>query len=277
MDKYGIDLAYTSAATYFTRMARLKEAGAPIYSGDTPRRLARETNDYGARIVADSKGRFRLFAVLPQADIDGSLQEIEYALDTLKAPGFCMGTSVGMTYLGDKKLEPILAELDRRRAVVYTHPNEADWAVDLVPGVTAAAVWYGNDTMMATMSLLNSDAPKKYPNIRWIMSHAGGTMPYLVQRVVGEPVAPKLNGTPEPGDRLYYLRRNFYYDTAQTANAAAMPALKTVVGLSQILFGTDYPWSTIDVDIEGMIDSGAFTPDELNTVYSENALRLLPL
>ena len=80
MDKYGIDLAYQSAATYYTRMAELNKKGAQIYTGDTPRRLARETNDYGARIVADSKGRFRLFAVLPQADVDASLQEIEYAL-----------------------------------------------------------------------------------------------------------------------------------------------------------------------------------------------------
>jgi predicted TIM-barrel fold metal-dependent hydrolase len=99
----------------------------------------------------------------------------------------------------------------------------------------------------------------------------------MVQRVVGEPVAPKLKGTPQPGERLYYLRRNFFYDTAQTANAAAMPALKAMAGVSQILFGTDYPWSTIDVDVEGMTDAGCFTPDELNTIYRENALRLLPL
>ena len=277
MDKYGIDLAYQSAATYYTRMAELNKKGAQIYTGDTPGRLARETNDYGARIVADSGGRFRLFAVLPQSDVDASLQEIEYALDTLNASGFCMGTSVGITYLGHPTLEPVLAELDRRRAVVYTHPNQADWAVDLVPGVSAAAVWYGVDTTVAIWSLLSSGALERYPNIRWIMSHAGGTLPYMVQRVVGEPVAPQLNATPEPGSRLYYLRNNFFFDTAQAANAAAMPALKAVVGVSQILFGTDYPWSTIDVDVEGMIDSGAFSPDELNTIYRDNAQRLLPV
>ena len=280
LDKYGIDLAYTSAATYFTRMAQLHKKGGSMYAGEIARRLARETNDYGARVVADSKGRFRLFAVLPQHDVDGSLQEIEYAQNTLKAPGFYMATSVGMSYLGDKKFEPVLEELNRRRAVVATHPNEADWAIDLVEevkGVSTATVWYGNDTTMAIMSLLNSDAPKKFPNIRWIMSHAGGTLPFIIQRVVGEPVAPKLNGTPKPGERLYYLRNNFFYDTAQSANAAAMPALKVVAGVSQILFGTDYPWSSIDVDVEGMTDAGVFTPGELNSIYRENALRLLPL
>jgi predicted TIM-barrel fold metal-dependent hydrolase len=277
MQKYGIDLAYTSAATYFTRTARLTKVGANIYAGDTMRRLARETNEYGARICADSKGRFRLFAVIPQTDIDGSLKEIEYALDTLKAPGFCMGTSVGTTYLGNKKLDPILEELNRRKAVVYTHPNEPDWSVDLVPGVNAANVWYGNDTTLAITSLIASGAPKTYPDIKWIFSHAGGTLPFTIQRVVGEPVAPKLNGTPKPGDRLYYLRNNFFYDTAQSANAAAMPALKVVAGVSRILFGTDYPWSTIDVDVDGMTDAGVFTAAELNAIYRENGLRLLPL
>ena len=277
LDKYGIDLAYTSAATYFTRMAQLHKNGGSIYTGEIARTLARETNDYGARVCADSKGRFRLFAVLPQHDVEGSLKEIDYAINTLKAPGFYMATSVGNSYLGDKKFDPVLEELNRRRAVVATHPNEADWALDLVDGVTAATVWYGNDTTMAIMSLLNHDAPKRYPNIRWIMSHAGGTLPYMIQRVVGEPVAPKLNGTPKPGERLYYLRNNFYFDTAQAANAAAMPALKKVVGVSQILFGTDYPWSTIDVDVEGMTDSAAFTAAELTTIYRDNALRLLPL
>jgi predicted TIM-barrel fold metal-dependent hydrolase len=277
MQKFGIDLAYQSAATYFTRTARLTKEGVQIYTGDVMRTLARETNEYGARICGDSKGHFRLFAVIPQTDIDGSLKEIEYAADTLKAPGFCMGTSIGTTYLGDKKLEPILAELNRRKAVVYTHPNEPDWSVDLVPGVSAANVWYGNDTTVAITSLMASKAPEKYPDIKWLMSHAGGTLPFMIQRVVGEPVAPKLNGTPKPGERLYWLRNNFFYDTAQSANAAAMPALKVVAGVSRILFGTDYPWSTIDVDVDGMRDAGTFTAAELNTIYRENALRLLPL
>jgi 6-methylsalicylate decarboxylase len=196
MQKFGIDLAYQSAATYFTRTARLTKEGVQLYTGDLMRNLARETNEYGARICGDSKGHFRLFAVIPQTDIDGSLKEIEYAADTLKAPGFCMATSIGTTYLGDQKLDPILAELNRRKAVVYTHPNEPDWSVELVPGVSAANVWYGNDTTVAITSLMASKAPEKYPDIKWLMSHAGGTLPFMIQRVVGEPVAPKLNGTP---------------------------------------------------------------------------------
>lgn len=275
LDKSNIELAYTSAATYFTRTARLNKAGAPIYSADTAVPLARETNDHGAKVVADSKGRFRLFAVLPQPHVDGSLKEIDYALTSLKASGFCLATSVGLSYLGDPKYAPVLEELNRRRAVVYTHPNEPDWSLDLVPGVSAAQVWYGNDTTVAIVSMLRNGVPAKYPYIRWIFSHGGGTMPFLIERMVGEPVAPKLNGTPKPGEPLYNLR-NFYYDTAQVANGAAMPALKKAVGVSQILFGTDYPWSTMEDHVEGVIDSDTFTAAEMEAVFRGNALRLLP-
>ena len=276
LDQANIELAYTSSATYFTRSAELKKHGATYHEAATAVPLAREENEYGAGVVADSKGRFRLFAVLPFPHVDGSLKEIEYALGTLKASGFCLPTSVGITYLGNPVYNPVLAELNRRNAIVYTHPNEADWAIDLVPGVTAAQVWYGNDTTVAIVSMMRAGVPKNYPNIRWIMSHGGGTMPFLIERMVGEPVAPKLDGTPKEGEPLYYLRRNFFYDTAQVANGAALPALKKAVGVSQILFGTDYPWSTMEDHVEGVVDARTFTQEELQAVFRDNVRRLLP-
>ena len=276
LDQANIELAYTSSATFFTRSAELRKHGATYHEAATAVPLAREENDFGARVVGDSKGRFRLFAVLPFPHVDGSLKEIEHALGTLKADGFCLPTSVGLTYLGNKVYDPVLAELNRRNAVVYTHPNEADWAIDLVPGVTAARVWYGNDTTVAIQSMLSAKVPERYPNIRWIMSHGGGTMPFLIERFVGEPVAPKIDSTPKPGETLYYLRRNFFYDTAQVANGAALPALKKAVGVSQILFGTDYPWSTMEDHVEGVLDARTFTDQELTAIFRDNVRRLLP-
>jgi 6-methylsalicylate decarboxylase len=275
MDKAGVDIAYTSAATYYTRMADLAKAGGSMYGAEIASSLARESNDYGASVCEESKGRFRLFAVLPQSDVDSSLREIEHAVDTLKAPGFCMGTSVGVTYLGNPKLDPIMEELNRRRAVVYTHPNLADWAVDLVPRVGAPQVWYGNDTTTAITSLLQHEVPERYPDIRWIFSHGGGTLPYLIERYIPLPVAKTLASTPKPGERLYNIRK-FYFDTAQVCHAPAMGALKQVAGVSQILFGTDYPWSTLVDHVEGIVDSRVFTPAELNAIYRENTMKLLP-
>jgi predicted TIM-barrel fold metal-dependent hydrolase len=138
-------------------------------------------------------------------------------------------------------------------------------------------VWYGNDTTVAIVSMLRANVPTKFPNIRWIFSHGGGTMPYLIERLVGEPVAPKLDGTPKPGETLYHLRTNFYYDTAQVANGAAMPALKKAVGVPQILFGTDYPWSTMEDHVEGVLDSRTFNQQELSAIFRDNVQRILPM
>jgi hypothetical protein len=90
----------------------------------------------------------------------------------------------------------------------------------------------------------------KYPNMRWVFSHAGGAMPYLAGRIIGGK-GQLLNQTPKPGDRLYDIR-TFYYDTAQSTNPVTMPALEKVVTSSQVVFGSDYPWSTIVDHVEGL-------------------------
>jgi predicted TIM-barrel fold metal-dependent hydrolase len=276
MDKAGVDLAMTSAATYLAHQADLVKKGVAVRSGDNPRRYAREANEYGAKIVADYKGRFGLFAVLPFPDNDSSLREIDHALDALKADGFALATSYADKYLGDPVFAPVLDELNRRRAIVYTHPATADCCFDILPKVGAATLEYGNDTARTIMSLLANGAAAKYPDIRWIFSHAGGTVPFLIERILGRPnVAQKLAGTPKTGDRLYELRR-FYYDTAQASNPAAMSALRKVVPVSQILFGTDYPYSTMADHVDGLKDSGVFNAEELRAIDRDNALRLLP-
>jgi predicted TIM-barrel fold metal-dependent hydrolase len=298
MDKAGIEIAYTSAATYYTKTGQMTEHGGTPREPETARRLARETNDFGAKLVADSKGRFRLLPVLPVPDIDSCLKEIEYGLDTLKAPGLCLPSSVGNIYMGDPKFARLLEELNRRQVVVHVHPAEPDWSLNLVPGVEAASVWYGVETTVLIVNLLSAGVPTKFPNIRWIFSHAGGAMPYLAGRIIGgggqgaggtggrgaggagargggarDRVA-ALTGTPKPGDRLYDIRK-FYYDTAQSTNPITMAALKGVVTISEIVFGTDYPWSTMIDHSDGLQRSG-FTADELRAIDRENAARLFP-
>jgi predicted TIM-barrel fold metal-dependent hydrolase len=250
-----------------------------IWFGDPEEsaRLAREMNEFGAKMVSDYKGRFGLFALVPLPTIDASLKEIEYALDTLKADGVGLMTSYGNRWLGDPTLRPIFDELNRRKAIVYTHPIDAPCCTGVLPGVNPTTIEYNTDTARTIFSLISSDAATRYSDIKFIFSHAGGTMTSLIERFgVGAPdvINDNLAGTAAPNSRLYHLRR-FYYDTAQSVNVVQMRGLKTIVGASQILFGTDYPFVTAARTLSGLVKCG-FSASELQGIYRGTAAKLLP-
>jgi predicted TIM-barrel fold metal-dependent hydrolase len=253
-----------------------------IWFGDPEetRHLARDMNDFGAKIVSDYKGHFGLFALLPLPVIDDSLHEIAYALDTLKADGVGILTSYGDHWLGDPIFRPVFDELNRRKALVYVHPTDAPCCGDLIPGIASGAVEWETDTSRTIFSLLANGAATRYSDIRFIFSHGGGTMPSLVERFgVGGPdnVADNLAHTPEMNSRLYHLRR-FYYDTAQSTNPVKMTGLKMVVGSSQIVFGSDHidPMSPgIEKHLQGLQKCN-LSAQELKAIYRENAERLFP-
>lgn len=247
--------------------------------------MLREGNEYGAGLVAEHKGRFGLLAALPLPDIDASLREIEYAFDMLHADGIAIATSFGDKWLGDPVFAPVFDELNRRRAVVHTHPTAPNCCVDLVPRVGPATIEYGTDTTRTIMSLLVTGAAERYSAVRFIFSHAGGTLPFLVSRIVGRQLKMGADGLVNlaPTDtsrnagrqRLEQLRR-FFYDTAQQSNPVALGALRRVVPASQIVFGTDYPYTSIVDNVSGLQESGVFSPDELRAIDYESALRLFP-
>lgn len=270
-----------------TQTAMLSITAPGVWFGDAQeaRKLAREMNEYAAaKMVADHKGRFGLFAVLPLPDVPGSLQEIAYALDTVKADGVGILTSYGNAWLGDPQFAPVLEELNRRKAVVYTHPTDAQCCQGLIPRVNNQLLEYPTDTTRTIFSLVVSDAATKYSDIRWIFSHAGGTITSVAGRLLGpemtaltqsSPVSTaNLAGQPKPNSRLFHLRR-FYYDTAGSANPVNMNALKTLVPTTQIVFGTDAPFFDGAPQVQGLQASG-FTTDELRSIERENALNLIP-
>ena len=257
--------------------AMLSITAPGVWFGDVQeaRKLAREMNEYAAaKMVSYYKGRFGLFAVLPLPDVPGSLQELEYAFDTLKADGVGLLTSYGNAWLGDASFTPLLEELNRRKAVVYTHPTDAMCCQNMIPRVANQMLEYPTDTTRTIVSLIVSEAATRYPDIRFIFSHAGGTITSIAGRLLGaEMTAENLTKSPAPNSRLFHLRR-FYYDTAGSANPVNMQALKTLVPTSQILFGTDAPFFDGAPQVAGLQTAG-FTPGELRGIERENALRLL--
>ena len=257
---------------------RLRQRGVSEAQGaQTIRRLARESNEYGTKMVSDYPGRFILMASLTMPDVDNSLRELEYALDTLKAGGAFLATSYGDKYIGDPSFTPLLEEFDRRNLTVYTHPTDAACCINIIPNLRPNTIEYGTDTTRMIMSLIVNEVPSRFSNIRWIFSHAGGTMPFLVQRIVGQRgyLAGYLQQTPEPDSRLDQLRR-FYYDSAATANPVAMGALKQVVGISQMVFGTDFPYSNMVDDVHGLAEAGVFDTQEFEQFYRGNIERIVP-
>jgi predicted TIM-barrel fold metal-dependent hydrolase len=241
-------------------------------------RIARDANECAARLVSDHKGRFGMFATLTLPDLDSSLAEMAYAFDQLHADGIHMWTNYGDFWLGDPRLSPLLEELNRRKAVVYTHPTTPNCCGHLLPEAPVPMIEYGTDTTRAIASLVLSGATSVYPDIRWIFYHAGGTMPFLLERFIFQ--AGVQAKTPEgaqkiPNGVLYELRR-LYFETAQSANPYAMGPLTRLVSSTQICFGTDFPYRAIADNVSGLAECGLFSRRDLEQVERTNASGLLP-
>jgi predicted TIM-barrel fold metal-dependent hydrolase len=264
MDKAGVATALTSITTPAVRF--LDDAGA--------RKVARECNDYSAKLAADSKGRFGMFAAMPMPYVEGTLHEIAYALDTLKADGIALLTSYGDKWLGDPAFAPVMEELNRRKAVVYTHPTTATCCGNLIPDVPDAIIEWGTDTTRTIASLVFSGTAARLRDMRIIFSHGGGTLPFLTERFLRLPQANKNLAARVPNGVEAELKR-FYYDTAQASHPYALASLTRLIPASQILFGTDFPYRTASDHVKGLTEYG-FSAGDLQAIDRDNAVRLMP-
>ena len=257
-----------------TAIASITTPGVAFVDAATARRLARECNEYGARLGRDYPGRFGSFAAVPMPDVEGTLAEIAYSLDTLKADGVGFFTSYGDKWLGDPAFTPVMEELNRRKAVAYTHPIAANCCRNLVPDIPPAVIEYGTDTTRTIASVVFSGTAARFPDIRWIFSHAGGTMPFLTERFTRLPLQNKNLEARVPNGVTYELRK-FNYDVAQAAHPMALSSLLKLVPLSQVMFGTGFPFRTSTDHVKGLTDYG-FSASDLRAIDRDNALRLLP-
>jgi predicted TIM-barrel fold metal-dependent hydrolase len=264
MDAAGVATALTSITTPALRI--LDDAGA--------RKVARECNEYSAKLVADGKGRFGTFAAMPMPHVDATLHEIAYALDTLKADGIGLLTSYGDKWLGDPAFAPVMDELNRRQAVVYTHPTTANCCANLIPDVPESIIEWGTDTTRTIASLVFSGTAARCQDMKVIFSHGGGTMPFLTERFVRLPLINKSLAPRVPNGVEHELKR-FYYDTAQASHPMALASLTKLVPVSQIVFGTDFPYRNAAEHVKGLTAYG-FSASDLARIDRENAVRLIP-
>jgi predicted TIM-barrel fold metal-dependent hydrolase len=240
------------------------------------RDLARRCNDYAAKIVSDHPKRYGMYVNVSLPDVDGTLKEIEYGMDTLKAAGVAVFTSYGDKWLGDPAFEPVYAELNRRKAVMYTHPPDPSCCMNLLKtdAFNESAIEYGTDTTRALAKWIVSGTAKKYPDIKVIWSHGGGTLTSLYSRFAGIAGNPR-NKEFFP-DGLEAEVRRYYYDTASHIHRVNLIALKELVSASQIVYGTDVPFGNPKRIGDGVADTKLFTAEELAMIDRGNAEKLFP-
>ena len=265
LDRGGVATAITSPTQPAAGFLNAADASAVV----------RASNEYARKLADDSRGRFRMFAMLPMPHVDETLKEIAYALDVLKADGVAFMTSYNNKYLGDRDFAPVMDELNRRKATAYTHPNDPSCCVNVGIGMPTGLIEWGTDTTRTIASLVFTGTARRCADINFIFSHAGGTLSALTERFLVW-----IHGQPMMKDRgfdsarvLAELRR-FYYDTAQSANPVAMAALTKFIPTSQIVYGTDYPYRTAADHTKGLAE--IFSAADLRAIERDNALRILP-
>ena len=213
-----------------------------VWFGDVTqgRRLSRETSLFAAQMRQRHPKRFGFFAALPLPDIEGSLREIEYAFDQLHANGVVLMTSYGDRWLGDPSFDPVMQELDRRGAIVYVHPGSPACCSQLMSYVPPFLTEFTQDTNRTITSLMFSGQLVRRRAIRFVFSHAGGTIPMLAGRISQLSTSVPQLAAAVPDGVEAELRR-LYYEVANSANRPAIAALLSLVPATQVMFGSDFP------------------------------------
>lgn len=245
--------------------------------------LARRFNEFGGGLMQAHPTRFGLFATLPLPDIDATLAEIDFALDRLGADGFGVSTSYGDAWLGDARFEAVHARLDERAAVVFVHPHDSACCAPaamtyLQPDMDGSWIDWPMNTARTIFSLMSSGTSRRFPRIRWIFAHGGGVMPLLVARLaafdhwdaVG---AARMKALFPDGVGAEF--RRLHFEGAQAWGAPNLGALRALIPDSQILFGSDFPFFSLDYAADAFRAAG-LAPKAAQAIGSDNARRLLP-
>ena len=268
MDDAGINVAVMSVST----------PGVHLGDSEKARSLAQRCNEFAAELVRTRPDRFASFACLPLPDIDASLEELSYAVDILRLDGLVLFTNSMGVYLGDASLEPIFEELERRKSVVFVHPNPSPDAAAHSLGLPDNLIDFPTDTNRAVAQMHYTNRFARTPNVKYIFSHAGGSIPYLAARFAIIDEMGFIAGGEQRGTAADMFRR-VSWDTALSTSDPVLRMLRDVAGIDQVLFGTDFPYLHRDLAVNAkqrILKSSELNHVEKHAVLGGNAARLFP-
>lgn len=268
MDRRGIATAMISLSSPSTHFLPVEEKP----------RLAREVNDVGADLMARHPDRFGFFASLPLPDIEASLAEMARALDVLGADGIILETNIGGEYLGSPRFAPIFAELNRRRATVFLHPTSPACFEALGLGRPAPLLEFPLDTTRTIVDLLYARTLQTHPDVKVIVPHGGAALPALVARIAAFANVQVIAQRPASEQEVFETLERLYYDLALSAHPIPLAALRRLAPISQILFGSDWPFTPepgVARNIQ-QLEAAELTEADARAIARENAERLFP-
>lgn len=231
MDRSGIEKSYLS----------ISSPGVHFGNDAAARALAREVNDFGAQVRSERPHRFGHFASLPLPDVEGSLAEAAHALDVLGVDGVTVETNHHGHYLGDPRFEPLWEDLDRRAALVFVHPTSPPHADELSLGRPRPMLEFLFDTARTASDLLLRGVLTRHPRIRWVLTHGGGALPLLADRM--DMFSAAMGGGAEDAPTAVEQFGRLWYDMAGTPFPRQIPALDAAFGTDRLLYGSDYCWT----------------------------------
>ena len=277
--KWSEDLSLEMMDKYDIAAAVISISSPGVYFGDSDfaGELARQCNEHCARIVNDKSDRFGFFATLPMPAVESAVKEAVYALDVLKADGIGLMASSGVKFLGDQDFDELMFELNRRKSVVYIHPNIHPSSIGLKLDIPGFYIEFLFDTTRAVGNLIFSGTIERYPDIRWILPHAGGCVPYIAWRLSLANLDPKILERAPRGVMAYL--KSFYYDTALSTSPYALKPLIELVGPEQILFGSDFPYAPdplVAKEISDFKGLEFINHSDWRLIERGNALKLFP-
>jgi 6-methylsalicylate decarboxylase len=267
MEKMGISSSILS----------LSSPDAHLDDDQNTRLLYRAINEVGAEVVRNHPDRFGYFAALPLPDVEGALQEVTYAYEQLKVDGIRLTTNTKGLYLGEAPLEPLFERLNHYKAVVFIHPcKPAAVPAEVLTGYPVPMMEFMFDTARAVSNLVVQGVVVRYPQIRYVIPHAGGVLPIVVSRVHS-----LVQVTRKPEERADVLGgfRSLYYDTAGPSIQQQLRPLLNITDDSHLLCGTDWPHVPTDECIaqrEVITSSDQLTGEQKRRLFRDNALTLFP-